>query len=86
MRRAAVATRNWKRRPITRRDWKGDWRRPARRRVWIGSPARPAAARPLFFALSAQQVATVRPADLIGAGAMLLGVALWGALAALLAG
>jgi hypothetical protein len=86
MRRAAVATRNRKRRPITRRDRKVDWRRPARRRVWVGSPARAAAARPLFFALSAQQVATVRPADLIGAGAMLLGVALWGVLAALLAG
>jgi hypothetical protein len=86
MRRAAVATRNWKRRPITRRDWKCDWRRAARRRVWIGSRARAAAARPLFFALSAQQVATVRPADLIGAGAMLLGVASWGVLAALLAG
>jgi hypothetical protein len=84
MRRAAVATRNWKRRPITRRDWKCDWRRPARRRVWVGSRAR--AAGPLFFALSAQQVATVRPADLVAAGAMLLGVASWGVLAALLAG
>ena len=84
MRRAAVATRNWKRRPITRRDWKRDWRRPARRRAWVGSRAR--AARPLFFALSAQQVATVRAADLVGAGAMLLGVASWGVLAALLAG
>ncbi len=84
MRRAAVATRNWKRRPITRRDWKCDWRRPARRRVWVGSRTR--AARPLFFALSAQQVATVRPADLVAAGAMLLGVASWGVLAALLAG
>jgi hypothetical protein len=86
MRRAAVATRNWKRRPITRRDWKCDRRSVARRRVWIGSRARVGAARPLFLALSARQVATVRPADVVGAAAMLLGVASWGVLAALLAG
>jgi hypothetical protein len=84
MRRVAVATRSRKRRPITRRDWKSDWRRDGRRRVWIGSRARSAATRPLFFALSAQQVATVRPADLFGAAAMLLAVVSWGVLAALL--
>jgi hypothetical protein len=84
MRRAGVATHRWKRRPITRRDWKCDWRRGARRRVWIGSRARTSAARPLFFRLSAQQVATVRPADVFGAAAMLLGMASWGVLAALL--
>ena len=84
MRRVAVATRSRKRRPITRRDWKSDWRRDARRRVWIGSRARLAATRPLFFALNAQQVAMVRPADLIGAAAMLLAVVSCGMLAALL--
>jgi hypothetical protein len=52
--------------------------------VWIGSRARATARRPLFFALNAQQVATLRPADLLGAAAMLLGVASWGVLAALL--
>jgi hypothetical protein len=83
MRRAGVATRSRKRRPITRRDWTCDWRRGARRRVWIGSRAR-AAARPLFFALDARQVARVRPADVFGAAAMLLGVMSWGVLAALL--
>jgi hypothetical protein len=36
------------------------------------------------LALSARQVATVRPADVVGAAAMLLGVASWGVLAALL--
>jgi hypothetical protein len=84
MRRAAVVTRSRKRRPITRRDWKSDWRRDARRRVWIGSRARLAATRPLFFALNAQQVATVRPADLFGAAAMLLAAVSCGVLAALL--
>jgi hypothetical protein len=84
MRRAGVAIRSRKRRPITRRDWKCDWRRGARRRVWIGSRARAAAARPLFFALTAQQVARARPVDVVGAAAMLLGVASWGVLAALL--
>ncbi len=82
---AAVAVRSRKRRPITRRDWTCDWRRDARRRVWIGSRARAAAVRPLFFALKTQQVATLRPADLLGAAAMLLGVVSWGVLAALLA-
>jgi hypothetical protein len=84
MRRAAVVTRSRKRRPITRRDWKSDWRRDARRRVWIGSRARLAATRSLFFALNAQQVAMVRPADLVGAAAMLLAVVSCGVLAALL--
>ena len=84
MRRAAVAIRSKKRRPITRRDWKSAWRRDARRRVWIGSRARLAATRPLFFALNAQQVATVRRADLFGAAAMLLAVVSCGVLAALL--
>jgi len=85
MRRAAVVVRSRKRRPITRRDWKSDWRRDARRRTWVGSRARASvAARPLFFAVKAHQVATLRPADLLGAAAMLLGVASWGVLAALL--
>ena len=84
MRRAGVAMRSRKRRPITRRDWTCDWCRGARRRVWVGSRARAAAARPLFFALNAQQVARVRPADVFGAAAMLLGVVSWGVLAALL--
>lgn len=84
MRRAAVVTRSRKRWPITRRDWKSDWRRDARRRVWIGSRARLAATRPLFFALNTQQVATVRAADLFGAAAMLLAVVSCGVLAALL--
>jgi hypothetical protein len=52
--------------------------------VWIGSRARAAGTRPLFFALKAQQVTTLRPADLLGAAAMLLGVVSWGVLAALL--
>ena len=82
---AAVAGRSRKRRPITRRDWTCDWRRDVRRRVWIGSRARGAAVRPLFFALKTQQVATLRPADLLGVAAMLLGVVSWGVLAALLA-
>jgi hypothetical protein len=81
---AAVAIRSRKRRPITRRDWKSDWRRDARRRVWIGSRARATATRPLFFALKAQQVTTLRATDLLGAAAMLLGVVSWGVLAALL--
>lgn len=84
MRRAGVAIRSRKRRPITRRDWKCDWRRDVRRRVWIGSRARVAAPRPLFFTLNARQVARVRAADLLGAAAMLLGAASWGMLAALL--
>ena len=84
MRRAGVAIRSRKRRPITRRDWKSDRRRDTRRRVWIGSRARAAATRPLFFALRAQQVAMLRPTDLLGAAVMLLGVMSWGVLAALL--
>ncbi len=84
MRRAGVAMRSRKRRPITRRDRTCDWRRGARRRVWIGSRARAAGARPPFFALNAQRVARVRPADVFGAAAMLLGVVSWGVLAALL--
>jgi len=84
MRRAGVATQRWKRRPITRRDRKCAWRSGARRRVWIGSRAPASAGRPLFFALSAQQVVTSRPADVLGAVAMLLGMASWGVLAALL--
>jgi hypothetical protein len=52
--------------------------------VWIGSRARAVAARPPFFALNAQQVARVRPGDVFGAVAMLLGVVSWGVLAALL--
>jgi hypothetical protein len=84
MRRAAVAIRSRKRRPIARRDWTCDWRRNTRRRVWIGSRARAGVVRPLFLALSAQQVATIRPGDVLGAAAMLLGVVSWGVLAALL--
>ena len=84
MRRAGVVMRSRKRRPITRRDWTRDWRRAGRRRVWAGSRARATAARPLFFALSARQMARVRPGDVFGAAAMLLGVASWGVLAALL--
>jgi hypothetical protein len=84
MRRAAVVTRSRKRRAITRRDWTRDWRRSARRRVWIGSRARASVTRPLFFALSAQQVARVRPSDVVGAAAMVFGVVSWGVLAALL--
>jgi hypothetical protein len=76
--------RSRKRRPITRRDWTCDWRRDARRRVWIGSRARASVGRPLFLALKAQQVTTLRAADLLGAAATLLGVASWGVLAALL--
>lgn len=86
MRRAAVAIRSGRRRPITRRDWKCDRRRGRRRRVWIGSRARGIAPRPFFLALSAQQVRRGQPADWLGAGAMLLGMASWGVLAALLGG
>jgi hypothetical protein len=81
-----VALRSRKRRPITRRDWKCDWRRGRRRRVWIGSRVRTVAARPFFFALSAQRMKRPRPADWLGAAAMLMGVASWGVLAALLGG
>lgn len=84
MRLIGVATGSRKRRPITRRDWKSDWRRGAQRRVWIGVRARRCATRPLFFSLRAQQVKRSRPADWLGAAAMLLGVLSWGVLAALL--
>jgi len=84
MRRAGGVMRSRKRRPITRRDWTCDWRRGARRRVWIGARGRSVPARPLFLALSARQVASVRPADVFGAVTMLLGVLSWGVLAALL--
>lgn len=86
MRQARIVRRSRKRRPITRRDWKRDWRRGARPRVWVGSRARVSAARPLFFSLGAQQMERARPADWLGAAAMLLGVASWGVLAALLGG
>ena len=83
MRLKAVATRSRKRRPITRRDLTRDGRRrSAKRRVWIGSRVRQSAARPLFFALAAQQVRSSRAGDWLGAAAMLLGVASWGVLAA----
>ena len=84
MRRPVTVTRSRKRRPITRRDWTGDWRRGGTRRVWIGARAKRRAARPLFFALGAQQVKSPRPADWLGAAAMVLGVVSWGVLAALL--
>jgi hypothetical protein len=81
MRRSMTVTRSRKRRPITRRDSRSDGRRRARSRVWIGARAR---AVPLFFPLSAQQMRTPRPAEWLGAAAMLLGVLSWGVLAALL--
>lgn len=83
MRLKAVATRGRKRRPITRRDWRRDWRCPrGKRRVWVGSHVRQRAGGPLFFALAAQQVKSSRASDWLGAAAMLLGVASWGVLAA----
>lgn len=84
MRAKAVVLRSRKRRPITRRDWTRDWRRGGKRRVWIGSRAKAAAARPLFFGLIAQHVRRPMAADWLGAAAMLLAVASWGVLAALL--
>jgi hypothetical protein len=86
MQRAALVICSGRRRPITRRDWKGARRRGRRRRVWVGSRARSIAARPFFLALSAQQVRRGQPADWLGAGAMLLGMASWSVLAALLGG
>ena len=81
----AVAIRSRKRRPLTRRDWKGDRRRSSRkRRVWIGSRAKAGAGRPLFFGLVAQHMKRSRLADWLGAAAMLLAVASWGVLAAML--
>jgi hypothetical protein len=52
--------------------------------VWIGSPARTGAARPLFFGLNAQHVKRSWLVDCLGAAAMLVAVASWGALAAVL--
>jgi hypothetical protein len=84
MRLAGVVTRGRKRRPITRRDWKSDRRTGARRRVWIGARRRaPREVRPLFLALSAQQMERSRAGDWLAAAAMLAGVASWGVLAAL---
>ena len=84
MRAKAVAIRSRKRRPITRRDWTRDWRRGSKRRVWIGSRAKAVAARPLFFALSAQHMKRASADDWLGAATMLLAVASWGVLAAML--
>jgi hypothetical protein len=84
MRITGAAARSRKRRSITRRDPKNEWRRGARRRVWIGSRARRGATRPLFFALATQQVKRPRRADWLGAAAMVLGMLSWGVLAALL--
>ncbi len=84
MRLGTMATRSRKRRAITRRDWKRDWRRGASRRTWIGSRARASAAPPLFFALSAQHVRRSRAAAWLSAGATALGMLSWGVLAALL--
>ena len=83
MRRVVMVTRGRKRRPITRRDWRSVARRRGRSRVWSGSRTR--AARPLFLALGTQQMRRLRPSEWLGAAAMLLGVASWGVLAALLA-
>jgi hypothetical protein len=51
----------------------------------MGARSRRAATRPLFFSLNAQQMKRSRLTDWLGAAAMLLGVASWGVLAALLA-
>jgi hypothetical protein len=80
MRRAGTAVRSRKRHAITRRDH----RVRRRKRVWVGSRARAVATRPLFFALSAQQVERAWPTELFGAAATLLAMASCGALAALL--
>jgi len=85
MRRVVMMTRSRKRRPITRRDWRSVARRRGRSRVWIGSCPRTGTARPLFLALRTQQMRRPRPREWLGAAAMLLGVASWGVLAALLA-
>jgi hypothetical protein len=84
MRRVMTMTRSRKRRPITRRDWRSAGRRRVRSRVWIGRRARGVAGGPLFCPLTAQQMRTPRPAEWLGAAAMLLGVLSWGVLAALL--
>jgi len=85
MRRVVMMTRSRKRRPITRRDWRSVARRRGRSRAWIGSRPRTGTARPLFLALRTQQMRRPRPCEWLGAAAMLLGVASWGVLAALLA-
>ncbi len=85
MRRVVMMTRSRKRRPITRRDWRSVARRRGRSRVWIGLRPRTGTARPLFLALRTQQMRRPRPSEWLGAAAMLLGVASWGVLAALLA-
>ena len=84
MRRSMTVTRTRKRRPITRRDWGSDGRRHGRSRVWVGTRAHAVATAPPFFPLSAQQMRTPRPAEWLGAAAMLFGVLSWGVLAALL--
>ena len=85
MRTSTVTLRSRKRRPLTRRDRRGDSRRQSgRRRVWVGSRAKARATDPLFLALRAQQVKRSSVADWLGAVAMLLGVASWGVLAAVL--
>jgi hypothetical protein len=85
MRRMVMVTGGRKRRPITRRDWRSIGRGRGRSRVWIGSRARAGASRPFFFARRTQQMRRPRPSEWLGAAAMLLGVASWGVLAALLA-
>ena len=86
MRTSTVAIRSRKRRPLTRRDRRGDSRRrSSRRRVWVGSRAKASAAGPLFLPLRAQQMKRSPVADWLGAGAMLLGVASWAVLTAVLA-
>jgi len=85
MRRMVMVTRGRKRRPITRRDWRSVARRRGGSKVWIGSRARAGGARPFFWALRTQQMRRPRASEWLGAAAMLLGVASWGVLAALLA-
>jgi len=81
----AAVRQSRKRRPLARRDWTRDRRRArSKRRVWIGSRVKVAAPRPLFLALSAQHMKRTRLADWLGAAAMVLGVASWGVLAAML--
>jgi hypothetical protein len=52
--------------------------------VWIGSQAKVPAPRPLFLALSAQHMKRPRLVDWLGAAAMLLAMASWSVLAAVL--
>lgn len=52
--------------------------------MWIGSHVKASAARPLFLALSARHMKRPGLVDWLGAAAMLLGMASWGVLAALL--